>query len=324
MSSGNWKQRDADIAEALAHARAKRMCLPSNSCAGTKLLERRVTSGQLVRVFPHLYEEPTYWEGLPISERALRVIRGAALLHPDWVFCDTSAAIAYGLQVSQPDPAVVHIATTPRAHTASTAHVVRHVLNDPIICTAGGVRVVDLVECVTGCLSGLDLPHGLAVADSYLRHNGLQREALEESVARINRRSRRSRALEVAQAADPRAENGGESVARGTMIELGFQVPNLQVEVPNPLDTAHPYRVDFLWPADTNQAAIIGELDGMDKYRDPAMLGDKTSLRAFSDERIRESRLTITDARIMRFRFDDVLDRKRFSHLLDAFGVPKA
>lgn len=324
MSTGGWKQRDAYIAEALSHARAKRMCLASNSGNGIKLLERRVEGGQLVRVFPHLYEEPAYWDGLPLLEKALRVIRGAALLHPEWIFCDTSAAIAYGLQVSQPNPAVIHIVTTPRAHTASTAHIVRHVLNNPSICTAGGVRVVDLATCVTGCLSTLDLPHGLAVADSCLRSNCLQKEAIEQSLAHINRRSRRNRALRTAQAADPRAENGGESVARGTMIELGFKVPDLQVEIPNPLDSAHPYRVDFLWPEDIGQTAIIGELDGMGKYSDPDMLRDKTSLRAFSDERIRESRLTITNARIMRFHFDDVLDRNRFSQLLDAFGVPRA
>ena len=42
------------------------------------------------------------------------------------------------------------------------------------------------------------------------------------------------------------------------------------------------------------------------------------------NERTRESRLSLTGARIMRFTFADVLNRARFVHMLETFGVPRA
>lgn len=122
--------------------------------------------------------------------------------------------------------------------------------------------------------------------------------------------------------ANPLAENGGESMARGTMIELGYEVPELQVEVPNPLDDNHPFRVDFMWQR-RDASLVIGELDGMDKYIEPEMCKGRTSVEVMSAERVRESRLTIAGARVMRFHFDDVLDRTGFASILDVFGVPK-
>lgn len=324
MSSGGWKKRDADIAEALEHARARRMCLAAHTKPGVRLLERRVEAGALVRVFPHLYEERCYWTGLLPPERCVRVIRGAALLHPGWVFCDVSAAVIYGLEVSQPSAGVVHVVTSPRAHSASSACVARHVIGSPGVCAVGGVRVVDLATCVSGCLGRLDLPQGLAVGDSYLRNANLGTRDLVSLVAGIDCRARREHALRSASVANPLAENGGESVARGTMIELGYQVPDLQVEVPNRLDEAHPFRVDFMWRDVGDGTSVIGELDGMDKYRDPDMLQGRDTLAALSMERMRESRLTLAGSKVMRFRFADVLDRRRFARLLDACGIPKA
>ena len=35
--------------------------------------------------------------------------------------------------------------------------------------------------------------------------------------------------------ADGRSENGGESIVRGIMIDLGFALPELQVEIEDPL-----------------------------------------------------------------------------------------
>lgn len=312
------------MAAALAHARERRLCLSAKTKSGVRLLERRVESGELISPFPHLFEEKGYWRSLGLPEKALRVIRGAAVLHPDWVFCDTSAALAYGLEVSQPKPGLVHIVTSPKAHSASTPHIVRHSMSDPSVRMASGVHVVDVETCVLGCIATLDLPHGLAVADSYLPERDLERLDLiglcEETIAY---RQRRSAALRCARSADPLAENGGESMARGTMIELGYRVPELQVEIADPLDTARSFRVDFMWDGPDCERAIIGELDGMCKYEDEGMLQGRGALRALSDERLRESRLTVSGARVMRFRFEDVLDRRGFSRLLDTFGVPR-
>lgn len=323
LSAGPWVARNDDIVVALAHARDKQMCLAATTKPGVRLLDRRVSSGKLVCTFPHLYEEPSYWRELPITERCMRVIRGAALLHPEWVFCDVSAAIMHGLQVSQAAWDVVHVVTSSKAHSRSTPNVIRHAINDPVVCSRHGVKVVDVDTCIKGCLGHLDFPYGLAVSDSYLRNNQLGRDELIDMVSMIGSHQRRCHALATARHADARSENGGESVARGTMIELGYQLPELQVEFGNPLDVTHPFRVDFFWPHACDGPPVIGELDGMDKYRNEEMLDGRTTVKALSDERIRESRLTMTGARVMRFHFGDVLDRVGFARLLDAFGVPK-
>lgn len=323
MARGGWVAKDAEIAAALEHARERRMCLAASTKLGVELLDRRVGMRRLVRVFPHVYEEPSFWSKLKPPERTLRVVRTVAALHPEWVFCQTSAAVAYGLEVSQPDPGVVHIVTTPRAHSRSSPHVVRHAMSGFDVCRANGVRVVDPQSCVEGCMRTLDLPHGLAVADSYLRLGNFDQMDLIAMADEVTYRQERRVALRTAELADPRAENGGESMARGTMIDLGYQIPELQVGIENPLDRWHSFRVDFMWRHGLEHP-VIGELDGLGKYEDQEMLAGSTSVRAFSNERIRESRLTISDARVMRFRFEDVLDRRGFVRLLDAFGVPKA
>lgn len=323
MSSSGWVEKDAAITDALARARERRVCLAAGTRLGGELLDRRVAAGWLVTPFPHLYEEESYWEGLSLVEKSLRVIRAAAQLHPDWVFCGTSAALAYGLEVSQPRPGVVYVATTPRAHSASTAHVKRHAVTSTEVSTASGVHVVSKEACVLDCLGTLDLPHGLAVADSFLRGKGLTTDHLIELARGIGCHRTRCHALKTALRADPLAENGGESMARGTMIELGFEVPELQVPIDNPLDAGHPFRVDFMWRDPELCRPVIGELDGMDKYGNEDMLKGRTTLQVLSDERVRESRLTLVDARVMRFHFADVLNRAGFARLLDGFGVPR-
>lgn len=121
--------------------------------------------------------------------------------------------------------------------------------------------------------------------------------------------------------ADGNSENGGESFARGVMIEEGFLPPRLQVEIPDPVEPGRMYRVDYLW--ETDGGVIVGELDGRDKLADPALRKGKSMADVLRDERTRESRLTATGAKVMRFSFKDVLDRKRFVRMLEAFGVPR-
>lgn len=66
------------------------------------------------------------------------------------------------------------------------------------------------------------------------------------------------------QLADGKSENGGESLARAAMIELGCVRPELQHEFPNETNPKWPYRVDFAWKV--GGKLIVGELDGADKY----------------------------------------------------------
>ena len=56
----------------------------------------------------------------------------------------------------------------------------------------------------------------------------------------------------------------GESLARATMVRLGFETPYLQVELPDPIDPRKRFRLDFVW-RDESRRLISGEFDGKAK-----------------------------------------------------------
>ena len=90
-----------------------------------------------------------------------------------------------------------------------------------------------------------------------------------------------SHALATALWADPRAESGGESIARGRMLLLGYELPDLQVAVPNKIEGGF-YYGDFGWKRPNGE--LLGELDGRDKYTDPEMTDGKSAAEVMADE----------------------------------------
>lgn len=111
-------------------------------------------------------------------------------------------------------------------------------------------------------------------------------------------------------------------MARAAVIEEGFQLPELQVELRDPMDGAT-YRVDFLWTRPDGRR-IIGELDGWEKYLNPAMTEGRGTLGTLVAERQRESRITMSGASVVRFSYRQARDHGYFARLLAAYGVPRA
>lgn len=109
---------------------------------------------------------------------------------------------------------------------------------------------------------------------------------------------------------------------RGIMIELGFCVPELQVLVEDPTHPGCEFRVDYVWETGVARP-IFGELDGAAKYADRGSAGEKVSGRVLLAERRRESRLTLCNASIMRFSFEEAKNRPFFKALLERYGVPR-
>ena len=170
------------------------------------------------------------------------------------------------------------------------------------------------------CLRTMDFKNGLAIADSAVHLGLTSKEKLLRFFEQQDKRTTGyAQALVTLRYADARAENGGESIARAIIIEQGFMVPDLQHEVPDPVDDSHVYRVDFWWEIE-GQAAIVGELDGHDKYVDRDMTDGRSIVEVMADERIRESRVSGTGAKVMRFLFADVLNTSYFVHLLESLA----
>jgi hypothetical protein len=316
----------SDAIDTRAHeAELAGRCIRAQSPEEGKCLRRRVHDGILVSPGRGLFARKDYWDSLPPSEQTLHVMRSISDLHGTWVFRQAAAGVAHGLEVplTYPD----ELLSTKR-HERGGGLIIRRRDSMPTrTAIASGVCCTSLDRTLFDCLSELEFPRALAVADSYLRNQGLQVDSLREELRRSFHGLRRGaesleRALGIARWADPSSENGGESYARAVMLSLGFAAPQLQVVIPDILDADHAYRADFCWFG-SDGGLILGELDGLAKYYRTDMTSGRPIAEVMSRERLRESRISLLGARVIRFSFRDVLDTDRFRLLLTRAGVPR-
>ncbi len=106
------------------------------------------------------------------------------------------------------------------------------------------------------------------------------------------------------------------------MIEHGFMLPELQVVVGDPSRKGESWRCDYFWVL-ADGTRVAGELDGLEKYTNPEMTKGQSAVKVMSDERIRESQLTLAVDRVLRFTWDDVKDEQRLVAKLEQFGIPR-
>ncbi len=302
--------------------RERRGMVAANN-ADRQVLKRASAAGKLHSPVPGVYFRRELWDALSQNDQLLYTMRALQKLHPAWVFASTSAAVAHGLNVSYALLWPIRVAVSRRQY-AAMGNVARQIVvgDDPV--EQSNLRVTSLVRTAFDCMREMSFADGLAVADSVLRVSGLSCQELMDAFDRMPRNNAGwSHALATAMWADARAESGGESIARAQMIRLGYEVPELQVEVNDPLDNKKAYRGDFGWRM-ADGSWLLGELDGHEKYLNPEMTRGRDVVSVLSDERLRESRISANGTRVMRFSFADAIDANRFSQILEAYGVPKA
>ena len=322
---------EAMIAEQFRRAAEERSCyvpLGDDAARVRRALSRRVAGGSVVSPARGLFADAGEWDDLRPGERSLWIARGLEALHPDWVFCGPTAALAYGIDVSDDLVGRVHVATAPGRHGSNPRTLVRHPVLDgraPLggVVDVDGLRVTSPGQTVFDCLRWTDFPRGLGVIDSALRQGVTcvdELAALAQTYA--TRRRNVERVLAALDWADPRSENGGESIARGRMLLLGYVRPELQVEVPRVVEDGRPYRADYCWVR-ADGLVILGELDGRAKYVEEELMGGRSIDEVLSDENIRGSRFTLYDVSLMRFGFGVTEHPAEFARVLDEYGVPR-
>ena len=304
-------------------AEQSKRCIVGMSNKDAACLYRAHKAGNVLSPAPHLYVRDAYWTSLTQKEQALHVLRAVQYLHPNWVFAGPSAALVYGLSVSYAQLKQVFVATGRNAHSKSRTSIVRIIVENDKPTIVNDLRVTSIERTVYDCLRIMDFTHGLAVADSALHRKGWSRKRLLTVIDEMPKRHQGHRhALATAQFADARAESGGESMARARMLLFGYEMPDLQVKVPNVVEGGN-YFGDFGWKM-PDGTLLVGELDGHDKYVDPEMTGGKNIVEVMTDERLRESRVSAARATVMRFSFKDMMDDFRFTRILDAYHTPRA
>lgn len=310
-----------DLRDRIMQAHDSGTCVFPESPSDAHRLRRAVRRGDLVSPAPRLFALPEVWNELDRDDQERLRIRGLSQLHPSWVFCSFSAALIHGLSVAHQHLDKVHVACARRAAARSRGVIERHVISNVATEIVGGIRVTSLARTLLDAINACTFPHALALADSALRKTQKTNAQLATEIWEARERNARpERAIEVVSLGNSRAESGGESVARARMLAMGFLLPELQVEIPNPVDPRDSFRVDFFWRLPGGDVA--GELDGHEKYTNPQMTGGRDLLQVMSDERLRESRLTGANVKVMRFGYKDVWDTRRFRHLLTSYGVP--
>lgn len=315
---GNWQ---IEMGRLLAEAELESRCAYVTDNALCHTLRRHVKTGELVEPKPHCFARSRAWELLDTRERHLALVQTAELVHPGSVFCRESAAVAYGMSVSYENLQTLHIATTKKTHARSTRMAKRHVIEGDRHRSIGNILVTSPERTVFDCARAEEFPDALAVVDSALRGGLIQRASFQRYIDERRNFPRSWHAQRALDFADARAEDGGESFARGVLIELGFEVPELQVEWTDPM-TGKKIRPDFLWTLDGGKK-IAGELDGGLKYENPVYMGGRSTGQVQADERKRESRMTLKANGVCRFSLLDVYNRPYFEALLDEFGVPR-
>ena len=104
------------------------------------------------------------------------------------------------------------------------------------------------------------------------------------------------------------------------MIKGGVPPSDLQREYVDPLEPWNTYRADFVFEL-MDGRTVLGEFDGRAKYEDERLRSGATVIDTFMMERQRESRLTLTGASIVRFKWSDLRSPGRLLRMLAAAGV---
>lgn len=309
------------ISRELDAAERDESCLATDDVALRRALRRR--ESDVIEPLSGVFARRATWDGLDPTRRTLWLMRAVARGHPTWRFCDASAAVAYGLPVSW--ALLTHVfVDAPRASADRVGSGVawRH-LSDGETGAVLGLSVTSLWRTVFDCLATFPAADALAVVDRAARLSGASARQVVDYLRTVHRGHRGvRRAVEAAALADGRAESGGESIARHTMHELGFEVPELQVWIEDPVCPGTWFRVDFLWLL-PDGTIVIGELDGRQKSERPELMGGRGAVRVLQDERMRESHLTALRPAIMRFGYDEARDPERLGALLERYGVPR-
>lgn len=315
-------RRNRQLEQRLDAAQRQRLCVWGESDTSRRVLLRRAKFGNLLCAYPGLYVRPDYWTQLDARDRYLHIVRSLARLHPQWIFCEMTAAAVYGINTATRHMDLVHIRTVDDRHVHDYGKVRHHYIRDERYEVIDGVRVTPLPRTVFDCARKQSFPDALAVIEAVLRERFMSKDELErcfESLPGWNK----SAALRALVPATGGTENGGEAYALGVMLEEQFAMPLLQEQIVDPYDVHAIYRVDFAWRNEQG-GLIVAELDGRVKYKDRSMFRNGDLSETIIAEKEREERIRLVVEEMVRFSFREVLGRAQLVRKLESIGVPRS
>ncbi|RSX54509.1 hypothetical protein D2E26_1309 [Bifidobacterium dolichotidis] len=243
--------------------------------------------------------------------------RGISQVRPHLVFTSQTAAILHGFELSyQAIDGKLHVATeAPVRHAFPGLCFERTPEITPQI--IDGMQVVPAAHTATFCCLTLPFRYALQVIDSALR-SGVSPESIAQSCNAWKRDC--SRVTKMLMLADPNSENGGESLFRALLLELGFARPLTQVVLIGPT-SGQIYRVDFLYITPNGKLVII-EFNGMAKYSDTSMLNGQSLQQKVGAQMLREEDLKAMGATVINASWNTLRKPQALKSTLLEAGVP--
>lgn len=324
---GRTMRTHRTVTKLMADAQRESRCAYSNDAAEQAALRRRARTGDFIRTYagiPSLYAETTHWNSLSPPQRTMHIARSLALVHDTWVFGGLVAAVAYEFehQWCLHDGSVT-IATSNHGTHRPNRHLRRIYVPDAphmgIMHEETGLLLLPPAPALLDCATSYEFRFALPFFDS-----AFAKGITAEDVFAANERMHvnQSSLLRLLRHVNANSENGGESLARGTMIEERFPAPRIQVPVRDP-QTGAEYRVDFVWTL-PDGTVVVGEYDGTRKYVDPNMTGSRSIQEMVARERRRDEGLRRAGAReIVHFTYDEVIARTPLTMKLLKAGIPR-
>lgn len=259
---------------------------------GDRALQRAIASGARTRLRSGASVPSALWAELRSDERRRLEAAAMAAMHPSYVAADHSARALQHLPSVLPPDGVVHARVSMAAGSRTEHGVRKHAVHD----VDQHLEVVDGVTTTSLERTALDLAatqpfhEAVVVMDAALRR-GVTKDRMRQVLDEWAPKQRRSRIERVIDFADPLSATAGESWSRVQIFEGGLSAPILQQSFFD--GHGHIGDSDFWWPSFN----LIGEFDGMKKYREADILKGRTPGQVVEAEKIREDRLRRTATR---------------------------
>jgi hypothetical protein len=286
-------------------------------------LRARIAKGAVVRIAPGSFAVRADWDRLtPMAQHAQRVWEAAARARTQLHASHWAAAALHGIDMIGTWPtridASVELASggrssgTFRRHgrrlsDMSTMPWQRHAVTTPLQTAVDLMASSRFLEGVVAADQALwaKRPAGALVAASELR-----------DLAGTVKGRGSARAVRAAEFATGLSDSVRESHSRVLISVMGFPEPELQARFV--LSDGRDAFTDFFW----HEHRHIGEFDGAGKYRDPALLRDRTPEEVLLEEKDREDDLRRQVDAFSRWRLPALRSPRLLFDILHDAGLP--
>lgn len=241
-----------------------------------KAIVAAANRGDLIRLANGLYVVAKDWDGLGETEQHLALCRAALVAVPDTVLSHSSAAVCLGLP--KPTQRLTKVSLVSRSGDVLTSavddwkRVLHGGLTDEHWHEVDGLRITTPARTAADCIRTLGLRNGLAIADAAVRQGLMGADDLAAVRADQHRWPEVTNIDVALRLLDGRRESWLESASVVVAWRNGYSKPLSQVTIHSP-EGAFVGRADFLW----HRAGVIGEADGLGKYRGDFDAADLTA-----------------------------------------------